>query len=391
MKDFTYYAPTRVVFGKGVENKIGEHLKARGYAKVLIHFGGGSIRSTGVLERVERSLDSAGIKWLELGGVEPNPKIGLVREGIAFAKQEKIDFILAIGGGSVIDSAKSIALGLANGVDPWKLIVDKMIPKTCFPLGVVLTIAAAGSEMSSSHVISNPDLHLKRSLNSDLVRPEIAFENPELTYSVSPYQTACGIVDTMMHTLERYYTADTDTELTDRIAEGLLVSVKNAGLAAMANPQDYEARATLMWASSLSHNGLTGCGKLAPFPAHKIEHDVSGLHDSVSHGAGLAVLFPAWARFVYHLDVRKFAQGAVRIWGVDMDHDHPERTALKGIEAMQAYFSALGMPRTVSELGVDSSEYRHLAEMSTNGGSSPLKSYIPLGVDEITAIYHLAE
>jgi alcohol dehydrogenase YqhD (iron-dependent ADH family) len=208
--------------------------------------------------------------------------------------------------------------------------------------------------------------------------------------SVNPYQTACGIVDTMMHTMERYYTPDTDNDLTDRISEGILVAVKNAGKVVMENPQDYEARATLMWASSVSHNGLTACGKAPSFPAHKIEHDVSGLHDEVSHGAGLAVIFPAWARYVYKHDVRKFAQGAERIWGIEMDYDHPERTAEQGIVAMKAYFKSLGMPVTMKELGIDSSEYQTLADMTTYGNTKPLPSYVPLGSEEIVEIFKLA-
>jgi alcohol dehydrogenase YqhD (iron-dependent ADH family) len=299
--------------------------------------------------------------------------------------------IVAVGGGSVIDSAKAIGLGLSHEKDPWTMIEEKEQPTKSFPLTAVLTISAAGSEMSHSDVITNSDKQLKRSVNSDLLRPLFAFENPEYTRTVSPYQTACGIVDTMMHTLERYLTPDTDTELIDRLSEAILVSVKNAGRQAIKNPEDYEARATLMWASSLSHNGLTGCGKKATFPAHKIEHDISGLHDEVSHGAGLAVVFPAWARYVYIYDVRKFAQLANRVWKVDMDHDHPERTALEGIESMTRYFAEIGMPTTMQELGIDPSEFETLAEMTTDGGAHPLPSYVPLGKKEIIEIYRLAE
>jgi len=270
------------------------------------------------------------------------------------------------------------------------MVEQGVFPISRTPLAVIPTISAAGSEMSNSHVVTNPELHLKRSLNHDLLRPDFSFENPRLTMSVGPYQSACGIVDIMMHTLERYFTPDADTDLTDRISEGLLVAVKNAGLAVMKNPGDYEARSTLMWASALSHNGLTGCGKSAVFPAHKIEHDISGLHDSVSHGAGLAVVFPAWALYVYRHDVRKFAQGAVRIWGVEMDHDHPDRTALKGIEVMKEYFRSIGMPVTMGELGIDASEYPRLADMTTSGRTKSLASYVPLGYREIQEIFALA-
>jgi alcohol dehydrogenase YqhD (iron-dependent ADH family) len=391
MNNFTYYTPTKVFFGKGVEEQVGPTLRDAGFKKVLIHFGGGSVRKSGLMDKVEKSLQATGIEFVSLGNVAPNPKISLVREGIDLAKREDVDMIVAVGGGSVIDSAKAIGLGLSHGKDPWTMIEEKQQPTKSFPLTAVLTISAAGSEMSHSDVITNSDKQLKRSVNSDLLRPLFAFENPEYTSTVSPYQTACGIVDTMMHTLERYLTPDTDTELIDRLSEAILVSVKNAGRQAIKNPEDYEARATLMWASSLSHNGLTGCGKKATFPAHKIEHDISGLHDEVSHGAGLAVVFPAWARYIYTYDVRKFAQLANRVWKVDMDHDHPERTALEGIETMTRYFAEIGMPTTMQELGIDPSEFETLAEMTTDGGANPLPSYVPLGKKEIIEIYRLAE
>ncbi len=391
MKNFCYYTPTKVLFGRGVEDSVGSTLAAAGYRRVLVHYGGGSVVRSGLLKRVLDSLTEAGISFVELGGVSPNPKIGLVREGIALAQREKIDLILAVGGGSVIDSAKSIGLGLAHDKDPWEMIERGETAVARTPLAVVLTISSAGSEMSHSHVISNPEKKLKRALNSDLFRPDFSFENPEYTITVDAYQTACGIVDTMMHTLERYFTPDIDTDLTDRISEALLVSVKRAGRRVMENPEDYEARATLMWASSLSHNGITGCGKSATFPAHKMEHDISGLHDDVAHGAGLAVVFPAWARYVYTYDIRKFAQLAQRVWNIEMDHDHPERTALAGIDAMSEYFVSLGMPRTMRELGIDPSEFSLLANMSTEGDTKPLASYVPLTSERIVAIYRSVE
>ena len=389
MKDFIYYAPTKVFFGKGVEKQVGPTLYSHGFKHVLVHFGGGSVVRNGLLDIVRSSLAAAGVTWVELGGVEPNPKIALIREGIEFAKTNKVECIVAVGGGSVADSAKGIAMGLSNGMDPWKMIREKIEPVKRFPLAVVLSISAAGSEMSYSHVVSDPSLNLKRGFNHDSLRPDFAFENPEYTFGVSPYQTACGIVDTMMHTLERYFTGDTDTELTDRISEGLLVAVKNAGTRVMADPSDYEARATLMWASTLSHNGLTGCGKAPLFPVHKIEHDLSGLHDFVSHGAGLAVLFPAWARYVYMHDIRKFAQGAARIWGVEMDHDHPERTALRGIEVMQQYFVSLGMPTTLGGLGIAEEDYPKLVDLTTERGTIVIQSYVKLGKKEILEIFSL--
>lgn len=270
------------------------------------------------------------------------------------------------------------------------MIINQIMPTKKFPIGAVLTIAAAGSEMSNSHVVTDPKSYLKRSLNHDSLRPVVAFINPEHTFTVSKYQTGCGIVDILMHTFERYFTIEEDNDLTDRIAEGLMVAVKNAGLVAINEPDNYEARATLMWASSLSHNGLTGCGKNMLFPVHKLEHDFSGLFD-VAHGAGLAVLFPAWARYMYHHDIRKFSQFANRVWGIEMDHEHPEKTALKGIEAMTQYFRTIGMPTTMSELGINPDDYEKIADMTTDGGKKKILSYIPLTKEDILKIYRLAE
>lgn len=390
MQDFEYYTPTKVYFGRNSEDKIGQALKEYGAKKILIHYGTNSAEKSGLLGRVRKKLEEAGLDYVELGGVVANPRLDLIREGIEFAKKEKVDFILAVGGGSVIDSAKSIGMGLANNMDPWDMIINRIKPEKKFPVGVVLTIAAAGSEMSNSDVVTNPENHMKRSINDDLLRPVVAFLNPENTFTVSKYQTGCGIVDILMHTFERYFTAEEDNDLTDRIAEGLMVAVKNAGLTAIKEPDNYEARATLMWASSLSHNGLTGCGRKMLFPVHKLEHDFSGLFD-VAHGAGLAVLFPAWARYIYRYDIRKFSQFANRVWGIEMDHEHPERTALKGIEAMTQYFKAIGMPVTMKELGINPSDYEKIADMTTDGGKKQIQSYIPLTREDILNIYRLAE
>lgn len=390
MRNFVYHAPTKVIFGTDAEKQVGPTLAEAGFTHVMVLYGGGSVKKNGLLDAVIESLEAAKIRYITLGGVDPNPKISFVREGIELARKEKVELIVAVGGGSVIDAAKGIGLGLTHNRDPWEMIEKQIFPTKRIPTAVVLTISSAGSEMSYSHVLTNEEKKLKRSLNHDLMRPYFTFENPIHTYSVSPYQTACGIVDTMMHTLERYFTKDVDTDLTDRIAEAVLVAVKNAGKQVMLNPEDYEARATLMWASSLSHNGLTGCGKASTFPAHKIEHDISGLHDEVSHGAGLAVVFPAWARYVFKHDVRKFAQVAERVWGIEMDHDHPEWTAEQGIDAMAAYFKSIGMPVTMQDLGIDVSEYRTLADMTTAGDTKPVPSYIPLGSAEIVEILNTA-
>ena len=389
MKNFEYYAPTKVFFGKGNEEKIGEIIKSYGYKKVLLHYGQGSVIKSGLLDIVKNRLSENGISFLELGGVEPNPKLPLVQEGAALVKKEGIDFILAIGGGSVIDSAKAIALSVANDADAWDIITGKAKAEKGFPIGVILTISAAGSEMSNSMVITNPDGMLKRGFGTNLNRPVFAVMNPALTCSVSKFQTGCGIVDIMMHTLERYFVLEPDNELTDRLAEALLVSVKNAGTAAIENPDDYEARATLMWASSLSHNDLTGCGKAYNFTVHMLEHEISGMFDRVPHGAGLAILFPAWAKYVYRYDVKKFAQLATRVWGIDYDFECPEKTALAGISATEEYFKSLGMPVRLSEFDIHEDSFEEMARKCTK--HRPLYAGVDISDEHIVNIFKLAE
>lgn len=392
MKDFTFLSSTKVIFGRGSADDVGAEIQAYSPKKVLIHYGGGSAIRSGLLGKVTSSLDKHGIAHIELGGVEPNPKVGLVREAVALCKKEGVDFIIAVGGGSVIDSAKCTAFSVANDADPWDIVTGTVPAKAILPLAVIPTIAAAGSETSNSHVISNPEIPFKKGLNNEMARPKIAFMDPQNTFTVSKYQTGCGIVDIMMHTFERYYTSDPDTELTDRLAEALLLSVKNAGYIAVREPENYEARATLMWASSLSHNGLMGCGKKYKcFPAHRMEHSISALFDSVAHGAGLSVLYPAWAKYVYKYDVRRFCQTAVRIWGIPMNFEHPERTAMAGIETMRHYFKSIGMPVKLSELGVGPDAYEAIASNATNGDTVPVASYIPLGNAEIMDIFKLTE
>lgn len=392
MKNFEYYAPTKVFFGKGVEEQIGEIIVKYGYKKVLIHYGSGSIKASGLYDIIVKSVEDAGVSYCELGGVEANPKLGLVRQGIELAKQEKVDFILAVGGGSVIDSSKAIGLGLANDADPWYMIENtgEFNPPKGFPIGVVLTLAAAGSEMSDSCVITNEETNLKRGINAEVNRPIFAFMNPELTYTVSDYQTSCGIVDIMMHTLERYFSPDKGVDLTDRIAEGLLIAVKDAGPIALLEPNNYDARATLMWASSLSHNDLTGLGKKKIMPAHRISHELSGFFD-IAHGAALSVIFPAWAKYEYKKDLGQFVQFATRVWGIEPDFDNLEKTALEGIESMKSYFSSLGMPVSLRELDIDPKDYEMLVDNTTNKGTVELPSYDTLTKSDVLEIYKLAE
>ena len=392
MQNFEYYTPTKVFFGRGVEEKLGQTIRDLGFRKILLHYGSGRIKKTGLYDKITKNLTELGISYCELGGVEPNPKLSLVREGVELGKRENVDMILAVGGGSVIDSAKAIGLSLANDLDPWYMVENyrKLDKIEKFPVGVVLTLAAAGSEMSSSLVITHDEAKLKRSINTDANRPIFAFMNPELTYSVSKYQTACGIVDIMMHTMERYYSPEKGADLTDRISEGLLVSVKDAGLVVINEPDNYEARATLMWASSLSHNGITECGRSRLMPAHRISHDISGIFE-VAHGAALSVVFPAWAKYEYKKDIEKFAQMATRVWGIELDEDNPEKTALLGIETMKEYFRTIGMPVSMKEIGIEEKDYELLVNATTNNGKAGVESYDVLSKEDILNIYKLAQ
>lgn len=393
MINFEYYAPTKVIFGKETEQKVGEEIKKCNGKKVLIHYGGESARRSGLLNRVEKSLTEAGISFVSLGGVKPNPRLSKVREGIDLAKKENVDFLLAVGGGSVIDSAKAIAYAMANpDHDIWEFFVGSVVPKACLPVGVVLTLAASGSEMSNSCVITNEDGGFKRALNTDLARPRFAIMNPELTYTLPPYQTAAGAADIMMHTQERYFANQKNTELIDRIAEGLMVTVQHNALLAMKEPQNYNARAELMWAGSLSHNGLTGTGRVGDFACHKIEHEIGGMYD-VAHGAGLTAVWGSWARYVYQHDVARFAQFAVRVMGCPMDFDKPENTALAGIEAVEEFYRKIQMPTNLRELGLDSVSDEAIHEMATKctgNDSTKIGNFVPLTTADIEKILKMA-
>lgn len=389
MNNFTFHTPTKVFFGKGTEKQVGEIIKSYGFSKVLFHYGSGSIKRTGLYDTVTASLREAEISFVELGGVEANPKLSLARKAAELARNEKADMILAVGGGSVLDSAKAAAAAAYNNCDPWEFSSKKRAPEKALPVGTILTLAASGSEMSDSCVLTNEDGWLKRGFNAPCNRPLFSILNPELTYTVSKYQTGCGIVDIMMHTLERYFSLNGDNPLTDALAEGLLRTVVEQGKRAIRDPKDYEARAALMWAGSLSHNGLTGCGKTFMMRCHQLEHELSGAYDRVAHGAGLAVIFPAWAKYIYRYNVSRFAQYAVNVWGLPMNFEHPERTALEGIQATEAYFQSIGMPVRLSELDVDGAKFDEMAEKCTFFGKRTLPDYIELGKKEMLDIYRL--
>ncbi|MBT9775830.1 iron-containing alcohol dehydrogenase [Clostridium sp. MCC353] len=391
MRNFEFCTPTRVVFGRDTQKKAGKLIKGYGFKKVLIHYGGGSVVRSGLLDQVTDSLKEAGIEYVTLGGVQPNPTLSLAKEGIKLCLDEGVDFILAVGGGSVIDSAKCIADGAANpDIDVWKFFAGEEKLKKSLPQGNVLTLSASGSEMSNSCVITNEDGGLKRGLSSQLHRPLFAICNPELTYTVNKYQTGCGSVDIMMHTLERYLGADQDTPLTDRIAEGLLKTVAEAGKIADQEPDNYEARATLMWAGSLSHNNLTSTGRDFYMQVHQMEHELSGMYPQISHGAGLSALFCTWARYVCPYNVNRFAQLAVRVWGIDMNFEDPMKTAMAGIDAFENFFKSIGMPVRIGELGVEEDRLEELAEKCTFFGKRTLPGIKEFGKEEILEVYRRA-
>lgn len=385
MLDFTYYAPTKVYFGKDKEKEIGKIINEYGYKTIMLQYGKGSIKMSGLYDVIIASCNEYGIKVVDMGGVEPNPKLSFVRDAVKIAKENAVEMILAAGGGSVLDSSKATAVGAVTDIDVWEFSTRRATPQNALPIGCILTHSAAGSEMSSSCVITNMEENIKRGFNSEFNRCKFAICNPELTYTVSGFQTACGIVDIMSHTMERYFTQCPPTDLTDRIAESILKAVVNAGITVMKNPNDYEARATLMWASSLSHNDLTGCGRENALAVHQLEHALSGEYDFIAHGAGLAVLFPAWARYVYKAETSRFAQFARRVFDVTDEDD--ETAALKGIEKMEEFFRSLKMPLKLREFNIPKECVERLAYLCTFGKTRSVKNYIELDFDKIKEIF----
>lgn len=393
MKDFNFYTPTRVVFGRNSEEKVAELVKQYGGKRVLVHYGGGSARRSGLLEKMVNLLNEAGIYTVELGGVVPNPELTMVRRGIELCLSEKVDFILAVGGGSVIDSAKAIAYGVCYDGDVWDLWDGKAVPQTCLPVAAVLTIPAAGSEMSSSCVITNDEAGmLKRGVNSDLCRCKFAIMNPERTYTLPAYQTAAGATDIMMHTMERYFCAHQDMMLTDAISEALLRTVKDCAVEVLKRPQDYRLRAQIMWAGSLAHNDLTECGGEKDFVTHKLEHELSAMF-GVTHGAGLAAMWGSWARYVMPRHVNRFVQFAVNVMGVECDYTDLTATALRGIEAVEDFYRTIGMPTSIPELlgrPVTPGEIDEMVDKCSHSGKLAYGSIEKIDTTAMTAIYNMA-
>ena len=389
MENFAFYSPTQFVFGKDTESEAGKLVKRFGGSKVLLHYGGGSVVKSGLLDRVKKSLSDEGIAFVELGGVKPNPRSGLVYEGIDLCKKEGVDFVLAVGGGSTIDSSKAIAAGVVYDGDFWDFYRGKRIEEA-LPVGTILTIAAAGSEGSPDTVITYEDGMYKRGASGDAIRPKFSILNPALTQTLPPYQTAAGITDIMAHLYERYLTNSKDVEVTDRMIEALLLTMVHEAPRVIEDPNNYEARANIMWAGTMAHNNCCGVGRSQDWLSHTIEHELSALYDC-AHGAGLAVTMPAVFTYELSHDVMRFAKVAVRVWGCQMDFDHPERTALEGIKAFKNFLSSIGMPVTFAELGAKEEDIPKLVDVLCRGDgrTGTISGFITLNEEECAKIYKM--
>lgn len=386
MENFNFYSPTEFVFGKDRENEVGSLVKKYGGTKVLIHYGGGSAVRSGLIDRVKASLDAAGVPHVELGGVKPNPHDTLVYQGIDLVRANCVDFIVAVGGGSTIDSSKAIAMGAPYEGDFWDFYSGKASAKTAIPVGVVQTIAAAGSEGSGDSVITKDEGMLKRGASSEFIRPKFAVQNPALLCTLPAYQTACGITDIMAHVFERYFTNTTEVEVTDRLCEAVLLTMVKEGPRAIADPANYQVRANIMWAGTVAHNGVVGCGRSQDWNSHAIEHELSALYDC-AHGAGLAVIMPSWMEYVVDHNVMRFAQMATRVFGCEMNFEDPKATALEGIKAFRRFLHSIGMPINFQELGAKEEDIPKLVEKLNPGDGW---GFVPLKALDVTAIYTIA-
>lgn len=388
MENFTFYSPTYFVFGKGTEEQTGQYVKRYGGHKVLIHYGGGSIVRSGLLDRVKASLDAENISYIELGGVKPNPRSGLIYKGIELARKEKVDFLLPIGGGSVIDSAKAIALGVPYDGDFWDFYCGKPVTEA-LPIAAIVTLAASGSEGSTDSVVTNEDGMYKRCADGDVLRPRFSIMNPELTTSLPPYQTASGITDIMSHCMERYFSHSKDVELTDRLLEAVMLTMIKEGRRVMADPGNYGARANIMWAAMVAHNNITGVGRQQDWGTHHMENELSTTY-GCSHGAGLAILFPSWMTYAMkHQGVGRFVQYATRVWGCQMNFEDPETTAREGIAAFQKFVKSIGMPTAISEIGGKEEDIPGLARNMFHGAPNH-GSFVKLTEEIAREIYRMA-
>lgn len=387
MRNFKFASPTEFLFGKETERNVGAEVKKYG-KKVLVHYGGGHIKKNGLYDRVMESLKEQDIEITELGGVKANPDIGLVREGIALCKEKQVEVILAVGGGSVIDSAKAIGIGVYYEGDVWDFFLKKVPVERMMPLGVVLTIPATGSEASNTTVVTNSENgHLKRALSHSLLRPAFAVMNPELTYSLPAYQTAAGGVDIMSHVLERYFTREPGCGLTDRLCEATLKTMIRQLPAALEEPENYEARAEIMWAGTIAHNGILGVGRSEDWGSHMMGHELSAFYD-MTHGATLAIMIPRWMEYVYQTDVPRFVKYAADVWGVEHDVFHPEKTALEGIHRTKEFFRSLGMPVSFADAGIGAERIDEMAENCTRFGA--VGGFVKLEKEDCARIYRAA-
>ena len=392
MRDFVYYAPTEVVFGKESEEQVAGLVKKYGGHKVLVHYGGRSAKKSGLLDKIFALLRQGGVDFVELGGVVPNPRLSLVQKGIDLCRKEKVDFILAVGGGSVIDSSKAIACGVPFDGNVWDIYMGKAEPASYLPVASVPTLPAAGSEMSDASVITNEDGDVKVGYSNPMSRPKFAIMNPVRTFTLPPYQTAAGVTDMMMHTMERYFSPEDDMDLTDALAEAVLRSMKENVYKVLADPEDYRARAQIMWGGSVAHNDLTGCGMTGDWATHQLEHELSGMFD-VTHGAGLAAIWPSWARYVLKVNVSRFVRFAVNVMDVPNDFTDPEGTALRGIEAMERFYHSIGMPINIHELigrDITDDEIKEMVRKCSREGTLPQGTFKVLYPKDMEAIYQMA-
>jgi alcohol dehydrogenase YqhD (iron-dependent ADH family) len=388
MDNFDFRNPTKIIFGVGTETRVGAET-ALYSKKILLHFGGGSIKASGLYDRVTASLKAAGVEWVELGGVKPNPRLSLVHEGVRLCKEKKLGLVLAVGGGSVIDSAKAIAMGAVIDGDVWDFYLGKGEPKEALPVATVLTIPAAGSESSTGTVITKEEGLLKRAVNSELLYPRFSILNPELAFTLPKFQVACGAADIMAHLMERYFTMVQHVDFTDRLLEATMKTVAQKAPLVLANQRDYDAWAEFMWAGTIAHNNLLNTGRVGDWASHDIEHEISGIYD-VAHGAGLAVVFPAWMKHVMKADVNRFAQWAVRVWNVEMDYRNPEAVAQEGIKRLEAYFHGLGLGTRLADLKVGTDRLDEMAKKATDGDKRTVGNFVKLNSAAVKKIYELA-
>lgn len=389
MLNFRYYNPAMIVFGKDTQNKAGEYVAQFGGKSVLLHYGGGSIKKSGLYDTLVRSLKDAGLSVTELGGVMPNPRLSLVHEGIALCRKNNIDFILAAGGGSAIDSAKAIAIGAKYDGDVWDFYEGKANATESLPFGVVLTIPAAGSESSDSSVITNETTGRKYGYSCDSFIPKFAIMNPEFTFTLPDYQTACGASDILAHLMERYFTQVEHVDLTDRLIEATMKTILYYTPMALKNPNDYDVRAEIMWAGTVAHNNLLNTGRLGDWGSHCIEHELSALRD-VAHGAGLSVVFPAWMKYCYKFNPDRFLQFATRVMDVELSFDRKEESILLGIERLEAFYTSIGMPIRLPQLGFVEADLAPMAEKCAMAGGGTVGNFKKLNKDDILSIYQLA-